>query len=504
MKNCLSLVALAAASLAHAAPQYKIYDLGVAQAGDTNSQGFRISGNGIATGRSLASTSARAVRWTLANGTQGLPNSATPVRNFCVGNGINDSGVIVGVGATTAFGSSRIPLSWNGNIVSAIPLPSGQTLGDANDINNSNVVVGSVNSGSLQRAVYYSGGGSTVLSSATPEGWIWTTAFAVNNSGIAVGSGTTTASAAVTMGLIVDTNTGITTSVGALTGIGHNSAICFDVSDTGYIVGTSSLNSGSGGRPFRYDGINGMQEIPMPTGASTAIARGVNSAGWVVGIGSSAFALPFVYDGTATYRLGDLILNGAGWDLLTNTSSSAMSISEQGWITGSAVRSGSVRAYVAIPAVSVSGTIDLLDYANDAGKTINWELKSGSTVLDSGTATLGTGGTYSIATIATGTAKLRVKARTWLAKTTADLNLSNNVTNADLALTNGDVNGDNIVDIADYAYLAGAFDLDSSAPNWLTADGNGIRPADSDLNGDNIVDIADYSILASAFDAVGD
>lgn len=504
MKLALSLLTITVATIAQTAPQYKIYDLGVAPIGDTNSQGFRISNNGIATGRSLASSSARAIRWTLAGGTQGLPNSATPVRNFCVGNGINDSGIIVGVGATTSFGSSRVPLSWNGNIVSAIPLPSGQTLGDANDINNSNVVVGSVNSGSLQRAVYYSGGGSTVLSAATPEGWTWTTAFAVNNSGIAVGSGTTTAGAAITMGLIVDTNTGITSSVGALTGIGHNSAICFDVSDTGYVVGTSSLNSGSGGRPFRWDGVNGMQEVPMPTGASTAIARGVNSAGWVVGIGSSAFALPFVYDGTSTYRLGDLLLNGAGWDLLTNTSSSALSISEQGWITGSAVRSGAVRAYVAIPAVSVSGTIDLLNHANDVGKTISWELMSGVTVLDSGTATLGTGGTYSIATVATGTAKLRVKGRTWLAKTSGDLDLTNNVVNADLSLTNGDVNGDNIVDIADYVYLAGAFSLDSSVGNWLTADGNGIRPVDSDLNGDGIVDIADYTILAGAFSMVGE
>ncbi|MBL8048574.1 MAG: hypothetical protein JNJ45_07830 [Chthonomonas sp.] len=505
MKVSLSLVTLAMAIVAQAAPSYMIFDVGVAVPTDANSQGFRISGNGQATGRSLASTSARAFSWTSSGGTVGLPLSTSPARSYCVGNGINNAGVVAGTGATTSFGSSRIPLLWTGGVLSAITLPAGQTLGDATDINDSGLVVGSVNSGSLQRAAFYVGGVGNVLSANTPEGWGWTTGFAVNNAGIMVGSGRDGNNAAVTLGLMYDTNTDVTTNVGALTGIGHNSAICFDISENGVVVGSSSLNSGSGGRPFKWDAVNGMTEIPMPTGASSAIARGVNSAGWIVGIGSSAFALPFVYDGTNTYRLGDLLVNPAGWDLLTNTSSSAMSISESGWICGTGIRGTAVRAYVAIPATPISGVVELQDHANDVGKTVAWELKNGATVVDSGTTTLGTGGSYNIGTIKTGNLDLRMKARTWIGATLIGLNVDGTaISSANLSLKNGDVNGDNIVDIADYSYLAGAFDLDASAPNWLTADGNGIRPVDSDLNGDTNVDIADYTILAMNFDAVGD
>ena len=50
----------------------------------------------------------------------------------------------------------------------------------------------------------------------------------------------------------------------------------------------------------------------------------MNSAGWVVGNDSSAFSIPFLYDGTNTYRLADLIPPNSGWDLSMNTSSSAL------------------------------------------------------------------------------------------------------------------------------------------------------------------------------------
>ena len=76
---------------------------------------------------------------------------------------------------------------------------------------------------------------------------------------------------------------------------------------------------------------------------------GVNSSGCVVGIASSAFAIPFLYDGTNTYRLADLLPPGSGWDLSTNTSSSALGISENGTIVGTGVRNGETHAYAMIP-----------------------------------------------------------------------------------------------------------------------------------------------------------
>ena len=141
---------------ATADPSYQIYDIGVVQAGDSASQGFGASTGGIAVGRSFRSGGSQAFTWTLASGIVGLPNLAG--RSYCLSNSANDNGIVVGTGATTAFGSGRLPVVWQNGVVSQLPLPSGQTLGDANHVNASGVAVGSVDAGISQRGVIYNGG----------------------------------------------------------------------------------------------------------------------------------------------------------------------------------------------------------------------------------------------------------------------------------------------------------------------------------------------------------
>ncbi len=123
---------LTMATLASADPQYQIYDIGVVM-GDSASQGFGASPGGIAVGRSFGSAGTEAFTWTLASGRVTLPNLSG--RNYCVSNSANDSGTVVGTGSTTAFGSGRLPVVWQSGVVSQLPLPSGQTLGDANSVN---------------------------------------------------------------------------------------------------------------------------------------------------------------------------------------------------------------------------------------------------------------------------------------------------------------------------------------------------------------------------------
>lgn len=355
-------LAICAAS-AFADPQYQIFDMGLVQTGDTASQGFRVSTGGIGVGRSLRSGGAQAFTWTLGGGTVGLPNLAS--RAFAVANGANDSGIVVGTGATTSFGSNRLPLIWQNGSVSQLGLPTGQTLGDANDVNASGVAVGSVNGGSLQRGAIYSGGTGSVITQTTTNGSFFITAFGVNDSGRVVGQGIDPNNAAVNVGIVYDISTNTTFSVGALPGF--NGALAFDVSNTGFVVGSSMLNQGSG-LPFIWSDANGISAIPLPTGTSQGGARGVNSAGWVVGTASSAFAIPFVYDGTNTYRLADVIAaGGAGWDLSNNTSSSALGISDNGIIVGTGVFNGVVHGYAMVPvpepislAVLGLGTLGLL------------------------------------------------------------------------------------------------------------------------------------------------
>ncbi|HMS40277.1 MAG TPA: hypothetical protein PKE69_08630, partial [Pyrinomonadaceae bacterium] len=130
-------------------PQYQIFDIGIVITGDTASQGFGVSGNGVAVGRSVRTGAAQAFSWTQSGGIVGLPNLAA--RPFCVSNAANNGGIVVGTCATTLFGTSRLPVIWQSGAVTQLPLPAGETLGDANDVNASGVAVGSAGSGSLQK-----------------------------------------------------------------------------------------------------------------------------------------------------------------------------------------------------------------------------------------------------------------------------------------------------------------------------------------------------------------
>jgi hypothetical protein len=324
-------------------PLYKIYDIGVVLMGDSASQGFGVSTNGIAVGRSVRTGGAQAFSWTQGGGIVGLPNLAA--RPFCVSNSANGSGIVAGTCATSLFGTSRLPVIWQSGVVSQLPLPAGQTLGDANDINATGVAVGSVDAGSLQRGVVYSGGNATVITQTTANGSFFLTAFGVNDSGRVVGTGIDPNNAARNVGMVYDIGSSSAFEVGALPGA--NGALAFGVSNSGYVVGSSMQNQGSG-LPFIWSQAGGMVAIPLPSGTSQGSARAVNSSGWAVGTASSAFAIPFVYDGTSTYRLADLIPPGTGWDLSTNTSSSALGISEDNVIVGTAVLNGQVHAYAMV------------------------------------------------------------------------------------------------------------------------------------------------------------
>jgi hypothetical protein len=320
-------------------PQYQIYDIGVIDAGDNASQGLGVSHGGIAVGRSIRTGGSQAFTWTLKSGIVGLPNLAG--RSHAVANSANDSGVVVGTAATTLFGTGRLPVMWQNGAVSQLPLPPGETLGDANSVSASIVAVGSVDAGISQRGVIYSGGNATVITQTTPTGSFFLTAFGINDSGRIVGQGIDPNNAARNVGIVYDIGQNAAFEVGALPGF--NGALAFGVSNTGYVVGSSMLNQGSG-LPFIWSDQGGMVAVPLATGTSEGSARAVNSAGWVVGNDSSAFSIPFLYDGTNTYRLADLIPPNSGWDLSMNTSSSADGISDDRVIVGTGVHNGETHA----------------------------------------------------------------------------------------------------------------------------------------------------------------
>jgi hypothetical protein len=339
----ITLVSLGQWSILTAQPQYQIYDVGLVQTGDA-SQGLGVSNGGIAVGRSLRSSGSSAFTWTVAGGLVPLPN--LPGRAYCVSNSANDNGIVVGTGATTSFGSSRLPVIWQDGAVSQLPLPPGQTLGDANHVNTSGTAAGSCNAGSLQRGVIYSGGNATIITQTTPGGSYFLTAFGINDSGRVVGQGIDPNNAARNVGIVYDIGSSAAFEVDPLPGA--NGALAFAVSNSGFVVGSGMLNQGSG-LPFIWSDAGGTVAIPLAAGTSQGSARGVNSAGWVVGNDSSAFSIPFLYDGTNTYRVADLIPANSGWDLSMNTSSSALGISEDAVVVGTGVYNGQIHAYEMVP-----------------------------------------------------------------------------------------------------------------------------------------------------------
>ncbi len=333
---------LAPAALAQT-PAYTIIDLGVVGS-STASQAFGMSTDGRSVvGRSLGNPTS-ATLWTAGAGLQALPNLAG--RNFAVANDVNNAGLAVGSSTTTSFGAGALPVVWNNGAISALTMPSGYTVGQANGVNAAGVVVGAVGSGVGQRGAIYNGGVGSVITATTANGSYMTVAFGINDAGLVVGTGIDPANAALNVGMVYDSVTGVMSTVGALPAA--NGALNFGVGNGGHVVGSSMFNQGSG-QPFVWTASGGMTAIPLPAGTSQASARGVNSAGWVVGTASGAFAVPFLYADGSTYTLQSLLPANSGWDISTNTSSSALAIADDGSIAGTAVYNGQVRAYLMTP-----------------------------------------------------------------------------------------------------------------------------------------------------------
>lgn len=347
------LLAVSAALPAWAdAPQYAITDLGVVS-GATYSQAFSISADGdTIVGRSLG-TQYQAFSWTQGSGMVALANLVG--RNYAVANAVNDGGTIVGTSTTTAFGSGALPVVWKNGAVTQLAMPTGQTVGRANDINNNGIAVGSVGSGVSEIATIYdtNAGTSTRITALSAQGSFMQTAFSINNAGVIVGAGTSTGSQTVI--LSYDSVSGVMTEIAPLPYAGFNSSLAYTVSNSGYVGGTS----GNGSQAFLWSQAGGMVSVALPSISSNGSVRSVNDQGWAVGSSGGQYSNPFLYANGSTYLVSDIIVNEAGWNFDTTTSASALGISNDGSIIGTAQFNGVEHAYL-LTAVPEPGTYALM------------------------------------------------------------------------------------------------------------------------------------------------
>jgi uncharacterized membrane protein len=353
---------------AAAQPLYSIVDIGLVP-GEISFP-TSISPGGVATVYTIPTSpngGTSAFYWTQAGGRVNLPNLPTCQSGRAIA--ANDSRVVVGF---TGFTNDRLPVIWQGGVATQLPLPAGQTQGDANGINNFGVVVGSVGPGGAQRGVIYSGGTAALVTQTTPDGAYLVSAFGINDAGRIVGAGYNPVTGA-NVGYVLDPGSNTAFSVGALPGsIGSGVS---DVNNAGHAVGASRFDQYHS-LPFIWTDAGGIRTIPLVQGTNSGGAASVNSAGWVVGTdrvvpdppGGLAIPIPFLYDGVSSYRLADLIPAGSGWNLLTGSSSFATGISDSGVIVGSGYINGDLHAFAMIPvAVPESGTFGLVSVAAVAG-----------------------------------------------------------------------------------------------------------------------------------------
>ena len=205
-----------------AQPQYEIFPISLVGQATSNGQGISASGNFVA-----GTSNNSALLWSELDGTVPLPGLGSPPRPFSLAQDVNDAGIVAGTGATTFFGSDPLPLIWtDATTVAQLPLPSGESIGRSYGINNNELVVGSVDGGSNEQAATFTTVGSSVITQTMPNGGRLRTAYAVNDAGRIVGQAVDPANAAVTKGFYLDPGSATATDIGALTSLGHNSAIC--------------------------------------------------------------------------------------------------------------------------------------------------------------------------------------------------------------------------------------------------------------------------------------
>ncbi len=336
-KVSLLITWAAVATTAIAAPQYQIFDLGVLQVND-HSGSIAVSPGGIVVGGSGNGNGGQSFTWTQGGGLVALPLLSG--RSSSAAFSANDNGTVVGRAFNENVGDAGVPVIWQNGVASQLPLPSGFTVGYARAVNASGIAVGSAgDGGEWAFAAIYSVGGSSIITAPAPQGSQFETAYGINDSGRIVGIGFLPSNPLIQLGIVYDMPTNTIFDVGTLPGA--SSTIALAVNNNGQVAGAS------GNQPFIWTEGSGMVAIPLLPGTDRGDAQGVNSAGWVVGtdrLVNTAFA-PFLYDGTTTYRLADLLPPGSGWVF----EGAPTSINDNGIIVGSGVHNGNRRAFAMVP-----------------------------------------------------------------------------------------------------------------------------------------------------------
>lgn len=311
---------------------------------------------GYTTGEGIAINASGQVAATLYTGTFGNFNFATALysngswTDVAAGNGkgsgssfdngLNDSGSQVGTYYTGTAETQAFVLSSSGTETTLKNLNTAQLSqgSEAYAINDSGLIVGSsytANNASFA-PVEWNATGKTVTNLGTIAGGSDGTAYAINANGEIVGTagGTIDPTTGLLDGYAFSYSGGKITAISGLTGFSDAWAL----NNSGEIVGDETV----GGNLVAYIDVGGTVTSLGTLGGETSAAYGVNSSGEVVGYADTATGSDaFLYENGAMIDLNTLLPVNSGWVLQT-----ANGINDSGQITGLGLYDGSEQAFV--------------------------------------------------------------------------------------------------------------------------------------------------------------
>lgn len=352
-KKLVLLVSVGAAVIwqasAMAATTYTVTDLGVLMAGpyQTYSQAHGINELGDVVGYSPSNAGGgaaydKAFLWSGGSITDLDPGGYAGYTKMSHAFAINNAGVAVGA----QMGGGTWAAKFEGG--SAVRLGTlGGAQSQANDINDSGQIVGwAETSGRRTQAVLWQSGTTTDLGVLdTRDGFQFSTANAINASGLVVGR---SKDHGTLRGVRWDEGVISVIDLGATPGAEQSDAV--DINDRGQIL--LNLRSGASYISVLWDqgnvvDLGGLSLFSKTTGN---YARAVNNSGQVVGSSfvSSRDAHAYIWEDTLTgmVDLNSLIdpLSGTGWSLLEATD-----INDAGQIVGTGLYGGLTRAFLLTP-----------------------------------------------------------------------------------------------------------------------------------------------------------
>ena len=239
---------------------------------------------GQVVGRSGVAGGSHAFLWTSSGGTidLGVIGSSVSIAPSAVGNGINNTGTVVGSSSTTTSNGHAFRWTAGGGMEDLGTLGGPTSI--ANDVNDAGMVVGSsATAGGAVHAFVWTAAGGMVDIGTPGLGGTDSMAFRINSAGVVVGQARFTdgnfhAFRWTSAGGMVDLGTlGVPTFGGPV-------SAALGINDSGQIVGTTTINGVVGLHAFSWTPAGGMVAITTDEPAGEfGQPNAINNIGEVVG-----------------------------------------------------------------------------------------------------------------------------------------------------------------------------------------------------------------------------